>query len=230
MCILLGYGHDIKSVKLLSLVDGGVLINRLENLFCYEKFTAGHDHVVRVLTRDLSLSNAEPAIPIVQIKSGIETYPEGDEIARQVVAGVTLEGQVADLAEISLEVEKKCADTAVDIERSPAVQAQWADTAADGLRSGTVPTQCADTVVKSKTAKKGNNRRKRKCSAKESDDSADEHPFILRKSTVAPVKVLPRRRRARPSHLCDFVFNVVEQSIGAVQIPQSYCQVRASKL
>ncbi|KAG3193880.1 hypothetical protein PC128_g9839 [Phytophthora cactorum] len=133
-------------------------------------------------------ANAEPAIPIVQIKSGIETYPEGDEIARQVVAGVTLEGQVADLAEISLEVEKKCADTAVDIERSPAVQAQWADTAADGLRSGTVPTQCADTVVKSKTAKKGNNRRKRKCSAKESDDSADEHPFILRKSTVAPVK------------------------------------------
>ncbi|KAG6957973.1 hypothetical protein JG688_00010729, partial [Phytophthora aleatoria] len=143
------------------------------NPFCHEKFTAGQDHVVRVLTCNLSLINDEPAIPIVQIKSGIETNLEDDEIAQPVLAGVPLEGQRDDLADFTLEMEKQCAGSAVDIERSAAVQ-----------------TQCAETAAKSTTAKKGKNCRKRKRSTKEGDDSADDQPFILRKPTVALYSVV----------------------------------------
>ncbi|ETK82339.1 hypothetical protein L915_12260, partial [Phytophthora nicotianae] len=104
MCILLGYSYDTKGIKLLSLQDGGVRTSRLENVFCHEKFAAGREYVMRLLTRAVFETDGAATIPIVEIKAAIETYSEGDEVARQVVAGVQLEGQVDDLADISLQI------------------------------------------------------------------------------------------------------------------------------
>ncbi|KAG1712745.1 hypothetical protein DVH05_000481 [Phytophthora capsici] len=103
MCILLGYSHNTKGVKILSLPNGGVRTSRLKNIFCHEN---GRNYVARVLTRDVPEDNGDAAIPIVAIKSIIDSYADDDEVVRRVVAGLPLEGNDGYLADISLEVEK----------------------------------------------------------------------------------------------------------------------------
>ncbi|ETM97140.1 hypothetical protein PPTG_25055, partial [Phytophthora nicotianae INRA-310] len=119
-----------------------------------------------------------------------------------------LKGQVDDLADISLQIVQQAEQLPVDT----------VDTAA-------VPSPTVQATKKSKSDK-GRLKRKRAASA---TDSEKEVPFVVRKPTVAPVKVLPRRKRARPSRLRDFVFNVVVRGAGAVQLPQNYRQAKASR-
>lgn len=214
MCILLGYSHNTKGIKLLSLKDGGVRTSRLENVFCHEKFTASRDCVERALTRDISACDAEVSVPVVEIKSVINTYQDGVGAAHRMVAGTLLEGSDADLDDILAEVVWQAAPTSLS---TPAT------------RSCNVHPEGQVLEPATSQLTKGKQRRKRRRVGVEAN-SDEEVPRALRRPTVEPVKVLPRRKRARPSHLRDFVFHVVIQGAGSVQIPQSYRQAKSSKL
>ncbi|GMF29034.1 unnamed protein product [Phytophthora fragariaefolia] len=162
ICILLGYSHNTKGIKLLSLQDGG-----------------------RAVTRDIAAGGAEISVPVVEIRSVISTYQEGSGVAQRVVAGTLLEGLNADLTDISAEAVWPMVSTSAIGSR---------DVCPDGWSVALVSATPQPT--------KGKKRRKRRRGGVEAD-SDEEVPRTLRCLTVEPMKVLPRRKRARPSHIRD---------------------------
>jgi hypothetical protein len=73
-------------------------------------------------------------------------------------------------------------------------------------------------------------RSRKRADAAAADTDAEADPVQLTRPSMPPVTVLPRRKRARLSHLRDYVINAVLQGTSDAPIPQSYKQAKRSEL